>query len=108
MVKLQWLQVNKFRSVKPGTRLTFNGGHNVLLGQLSLGGQAIARAPLAALDLVEKALVQLVGQAHARHCTKPDQFIEPIGPKGIPLVDSSSGALPLPFWYQMVFIGILN
>ncbi|MFY0582295.1 AAA family ATPase [Cystobacter fuscus] len=37
MVKLQWLQVNKFRSVKPGTRLTFNEGHNVLLGQNGTG-----------------------------------------------------------------------
>lgn len=37
MVKLQWLQVNKFRSVKPGTRLTFNAGHNVLLGQNGTG-----------------------------------------------------------------------
>lgn len=37
MVKLQWLQVNKFRSVKPGTRLTFNPGHNVLLGQNGTG-----------------------------------------------------------------------
>ncbi|WP_309892544.1 AAA family ATPase [Archangium sp.] len=37
MVKLRWLQVNKFRSVKPGTLLTFNDGHNVLLGQNGTG-----------------------------------------------------------------------
>jgi len=37
MVKLRWLQVNKFRSVKPGTRLTFNDGYNVLLGQNGTG-----------------------------------------------------------------------
>jgi energy-coupling factor transporter ATP-binding protein EcfA2 len=37
MVKLQWLQINKFRSVKPGTRLTFNPGYNVLLGQNGTG-----------------------------------------------------------------------
>lgn len=37
MVKLRWLQVNKFRSVKPGTRLTFNPGYNVLLGQNGTG-----------------------------------------------------------------------
>jgi ABC-type lipoprotein export system ATPase subunit len=36
MVKLRWLQ-NKFRSVKPGTRLTFNPGYNVLLGQNGTG-----------------------------------------------------------------------
>jgi hypothetical protein len=56
----------------------------VLLGQLALGGQAIARAPLAALDLIEKALVQLVGQAHARHFTKSDQFIDPSRPRVFP------------------------
>jgi ABC-type lipoprotein export system ATPase subunit len=37
MVKLQWLQVNKFRTIKPGTRLTFNPGYNVLLGQNGTG-----------------------------------------------------------------------
>lgn len=37
MVKLQWLQINRFRSVKPGTRLTFNPGYNVLLGQNGTG-----------------------------------------------------------------------
>jgi len=37
MVKLQWLQINRFRSVKPGTRLTFNSGYNVLLGQNGTG-----------------------------------------------------------------------
>jgi energy-coupling factor transporter ATP-binding protein EcfA2 len=37
MVKLHWLQVNTFRSVKPGTRLTFNDGYNVLLGQNGTG-----------------------------------------------------------------------
>jgi energy-coupling factor transporter ATP-binding protein EcfA2 len=37
MVKLRWLQVNKFRSVKPGTRLTFHPGYNVLLGQNGTG-----------------------------------------------------------------------
>jgi hypothetical protein len=37
MVKLQWLQINKFRSVKPGTRLTFNPVYNVLLGQNGTG-----------------------------------------------------------------------
>lgn len=37
MVKLRWLQVNKFRSVKPGTRLTFNDSYNLLLGQNGAG-----------------------------------------------------------------------
>jgi energy-coupling factor transporter ATP-binding protein EcfA2 len=37
MVKLQWLQINRFRSVKPGTRLTFDPGYNVLLGQNGTG-----------------------------------------------------------------------
>ncbi|HYO55710.1 AAA family ATPase [Archangium sp.] len=37
MAKLRWLQVNKFRTVKPGTRLTFNPGYNVLLGQNGTG-----------------------------------------------------------------------
>ncbi|HZI11964.1 MAG TPA: AAA family ATPase [Myxococcus sp.] len=37
MLKLQWLQINKFRSVKPGTRLVFNPTFNVLLGQNGTG-----------------------------------------------------------------------
>ncbi len=37
MLKLQWLQINKFRSVKPGTRLVFNPAFNVLLGQNGTG-----------------------------------------------------------------------
>lgn len=37
MLKLQWLQINKFRAVKPGTRLVFNPSFNVLLGQNGTG-----------------------------------------------------------------------
>jgi energy-coupling factor transporter ATP-binding protein EcfA2 len=37
MLKLQWLQIHKFRSVKPGTRLVFNPKFNVLLGQNGTG-----------------------------------------------------------------------
>lgn len=37
MATLQWLQVNKFRSVQAGTRLKFSSGHNVLLGQNGAG-----------------------------------------------------------------------
>jgi energy-coupling factor transporter ATP-binding protein EcfA2 len=37
MFKLRWLQINKYRSVKPGTRLVFNADHNVLLGQNGTG-----------------------------------------------------------------------
>ena len=37
MLKLQWLQINKFRAVKPGTRLVFNPTFNVLLGQNGTG-----------------------------------------------------------------------
>jgi energy-coupling factor transporter ATP-binding protein EcfA2 len=37
MLKLQWLQINKFRAVKPGTRLVFNPTFNVLLGQNGAG-----------------------------------------------------------------------
>ncbi|OJH36474.1 AAA family ATPase [Cystobacter ferrugineus] len=49
MVKLQWLQVNKFRSVKPGTRLTFNEGHNVLLGQNGTGKTTLLNLIAAAI-----------------------------------------------------------
>jgi energy-coupling factor transporter ATP-binding protein EcfA2 len=37
MVKLRWLEINQFRSVKPGTRLDFAPGYNVLLGQNGTG-----------------------------------------------------------------------
>lgn len=37
MAKLQWLKINKFRSVKPGTRLTFSPGYNVPLGHNGTG-----------------------------------------------------------------------
>ncbi|MCP3143026.1 AAA family ATPase [Pyxidicoccus xibeiensis] len=37
MLKLQWLQVHQFRSVRPGTRLTFSPSFNVLLGQNGTG-----------------------------------------------------------------------
>jgi energy-coupling factor transporter ATP-binding protein EcfA2 len=37
MLKLQWLQINKFRAVKPGTRLVFSPTFNVLLGQNGTG-----------------------------------------------------------------------
>jgi energy-coupling factor transporter ATP-binding protein EcfA2 len=37
MVKLRWLKINRFRSVKPGTRLNFAPGYNVLLGQNGTG-----------------------------------------------------------------------
>jgi len=49
MVKLRWLQVNKFRSVKPGTRLTFNDGHNVLLGQNGTGKTTLLNLVAAAI-----------------------------------------------------------
>ncbi len=37
MLKLQWLQVHSFRSVKPGTRLSFSPTLNVPLGQNGTG-----------------------------------------------------------------------
>jgi hypothetical protein len=37
MLKLQWLQVHQFRSVRPGTRLSFSPSFNVLLGQNGTG-----------------------------------------------------------------------
>jgi energy-coupling factor transporter ATP-binding protein EcfA2 len=37
MIKLQWLQINKFRKVKPGTRLAFDPVCNVILGQSGTG-----------------------------------------------------------------------
>jgi energy-coupling factor transporter ATP-binding protein EcfA2 len=49
MVKLQWLQVNKFRSVKPGTRLTFNNAYNVLLGQNGTGKTTLLNLVAAAV-----------------------------------------------------------
>jgi ABC-type lipoprotein export system ATPase subunit len=49
MVKLRWLQVNKFRSVKPGTRLTFNDGYNVLLGQNGTGKTTLLNLVAAAV-----------------------------------------------------------
>lgn len=49
MVKLKWLEVNKFRSVKPGTRLTFNDGHNVLLGQNGTGKTTLLNLIAAAI-----------------------------------------------------------
>lgn len=49
MVKLSWLQVNKFRSVKPGTRLTFNPGYNVLLGQNGTGKTTLLNLVAAAV-----------------------------------------------------------
>jgi energy-coupling factor transporter ATP-binding protein EcfA2 len=45
MIKLQWLQLNKFRKVKPGTRLAFDPVCNVLLGQSGTGKSSL-------LDLV--------------------------------------------------------
>src|SRR5690349_13421489 len=49
MVKLQWFQVNKFRSAKPGTRLTFNEGYNVLLGQNGTGKTTLLNLIAAAI-----------------------------------------------------------
>ncbi|QRK11251.1 AAA family ATPase [Archangium violaceum] len=49
MVKLNWLQVNRFRSVKPGTRLTFNPGYNVLLGQNGTGKTTLLNLVAAAV-----------------------------------------------------------
>jgi energy-coupling factor transporter ATP-binding protein EcfA2 len=49
MVKLRWLQVNKFRSVKPGTRLIFNDGYNVLLGQNGTGKTTLLNLVAAAV-----------------------------------------------------------
>jgi energy-coupling factor transporter ATP-binding protein EcfA2 len=49
MVKLRWLQVNKFRTVKPGTRLTFNPGYNVLLGQNGTGKTTLLNLVAAAI-----------------------------------------------------------
>ncbi len=37
MLKLQWLQVHQFRTVKPGTRLLFSPSLNVLLGDNGTG-----------------------------------------------------------------------
>ncbi|QSQ21773.1 AAA family ATPase [Pyxidicoccus parkwayensis] len=37
MLKLQWLQVHRFRAVQPGTRLTFSPSFNVLLGENGTG-----------------------------------------------------------------------
>lgn len=37
MLKLQWLQVHQFRSVQPGTRLSFSPSFNVLLGENGTG-----------------------------------------------------------------------
>ncbi|NTX66078.1 AAA family ATPase [Myxococcus sp. CA051A] len=37
MLKLQWLQVHQFRSVNPGTRLSFSPSFNVLLGRNGTG-----------------------------------------------------------------------
>ncbi|MCY1018563.1 AAA family ATPase [Pyxidicoccus sp. MSG2] len=37
MLKLQWLQVHQFRSVQPGTRLSFSPSLNVLLGENGTG-----------------------------------------------------------------------
>ncbi|WP_375769535.1 AAA family ATPase [Archangium gephyra] len=51
MVKLRWLQVNKFRTVKPGTRLTFNPGYNVLLGQNGTGKTTLLNLVAAAITL---------------------------------------------------------
>jgi ABC-type lipoprotein export system ATPase subunit len=51
MVKLRWLQVNKFRSVKPGTRLTFNPGYNVLLGQNGTGKTTLLNLVATAIEL---------------------------------------------------------
>ena len=51
MVKLRWLQVNKFRTVKPGTRLTFNPGYNVLLGQNGTGKTTLLNLVAAAISL---------------------------------------------------------
>lgn len=45
MLKLQWLQVHQFRSVRPGTRLSFSPSFNVLLGQNGTGKSTL-------LDLV--------------------------------------------------------
>ena len=51
MVKLRWLQVNKFRSVKPGTRLDFYQGYNVLLGQNGTGKTTLLNLVAAAVSL---------------------------------------------------------
>lgn len=51
MVKLRWLQVNKFRTVKPGTRLTFNPGYNVMLGQNGTGKTTLLNLVAAAISL---------------------------------------------------------
>ncbi|MFE8604197.1 AAA family ATPase [Archangium violaceum] len=51
MVKLRWLQVNRFRTVKPGTRLTFNPGHNVLLGQNGTGKTTLLNLVAAAITV---------------------------------------------------------
>jgi energy-coupling factor transporter ATP-binding protein EcfA2 len=49
MVKLQWLQVNKFRLVQSGTRLTFDPNHNVLLGQNGTGKTTLLNLVAAAI-----------------------------------------------------------
>ncbi len=45
MIKLQWMQLNKFRKVKPGTRLVFDPVWNIVLGQCGTGKSTL-------LDLV--------------------------------------------------------
>lgn len=55
MLKLQWLQINKFRAVKPGTRLLFNPSFNVLLGQNGTGKTTLLNliAAVAGLDFTD-------------------------------------------------------
>jgi energy-coupling factor transporter ATP-binding protein EcfA2 len=56
MLKLQWLQIHKFRSVKPGTRLVFNPTYNVLLGQNGTGKTTLLNLVAAVVGSDFKAL----------------------------------------------------
>ncbi|AKQ70394.1 hypothetical protein A176_007306 [Myxococcus hansupus] len=82
MLKLQWLQVHQFRTVKPGTRLLFSPSLNVLLGDNGTGKSTLLDLAAAvvssdftplrheALDL-EYALAADSGRITVRVCNVP-------------------------------------
>jgi energy-coupling factor transporter ATP-binding protein EcfA2 len=58
MLKLQWFQVHQFRSVRPGTRLTFSPSFNVLLGENGTGKTTLLELVAAAASSDFSALRQ--------------------------------------------------
>lgn len=108
MLQLKHLEILRFRSVPPGTRLTFNSGHNILLGKNGTGKTTLLKLIAAAASVnfhefqeeeFELAWVMTLGE-HELRC-KASHVKEPPSPLSPELAGLTSNP-----WHSRVDIEV--